>query len=1248
MNPLRILEVSPDDVASLSDEDLRHLLRRLALAEVRAEGLPTSAVTAGGTQDAADGGVDIRIELPRALSSPQFIPRYRTIFQAKKSDMTPSKIVAEMCPAGRLRPAIAALAETSGAYVLASSGASLTDAALLRRLDTMRHCVSSEPSGHQIHVDFYDRDRIAAWANEHPGAAAWVRLQLGRDIFGWRPPDVQSVFGPEAGPFLVDGTACIVDERTSERMRLPILEGIEQIRSILRHSGRSVRLIGLSGVGKTRLVSALFEPGVGDTSLDSSSALYTDYSQEIRPSATEMAEHLVSIGIRCLLIIDNCNPATHAVLTKICTSGRSRVSLLTVEYDVRDDEPEATEVFRLEQASTFVVCQWLLNNYSYLKRADADRIAKFADSNFRVARALADTVSKGDTLGHLKDEQLFERLFVQRNSQDQELFRAAGALSLLYSVNGEDLSAGSDLDNLGRVATLSPLHMRRHLEELFGRGLVQRRGRWAAVLPHALANRAATKCLRSLPQELIDDLAGSLNQRSQISLSRRIGFLHDSPAAAAAAIRWLAPGGLLADILTRSDGVRLLANLAPAVPETVLTVIERALAKALSDQNHKLARELRLDLAILLASLAQHERQFARAVTALATLMEIEGVESESSIVTYFQQLFVAKDLMTEEEVAPRLEVVRAFFSAGREQVGRLALAALLDFSTRSWIEDLAMGARPSPRGAGDSVPDLQLRRTIEAVVSTAEGLSQTSAVAKKMFADKLGPIWRQFPEARDTLRTAILAVARDECWVDAWISLRTCLNADGANGQLLELIAATGPRTLADRVEAHVVRAPIEVHEVLDRSWDWTPGVTDDEADPRVLGSHCASDTATLERCLRNIIADDRGGADFQFGEGLALASQDFGMPWALITNALGQFDPHQPSLSLALGFLRTVCFQDRCHAMDLVRRVSAGPHLLWTLPALQNEVGIDDAAAKQLTRMIVVGEFEVADLAPLAEIRLENVASSLIIGLLDAASHVENGLVIALRAIDRLVNRDEFSTLGKEALRPLAQSLLLRAIDKPTQVGDAVTRRVARTFLDGPEGAATFTIVAQRLKILLRGRSTMSRLAAPLIRELFRIAPSASLDAFLAEEAAVFEHTPFPFGLIRPTPVETLDIDLLIGWASKEPNRRYRLLSMALATFEHSYEVHPSRLIISPKLMSLFECAVDKIGFLGSDERLHPIRGDSPGIGNVAERQAAMRQFVGGGNDVANWVAKGVSNLATSAQERAERQHDAEQKFE
>jgi hypothetical protein len=52
-----MFEIVGDDIAALSDTDLRTLIGLLCEAEMRRRGLSTSAVTWGGHQTAKDGGL---------------------------------------------------------------------------------------------------------------------------------------------------------------------------------------------------------------------------------------------------------------------------------------------------------------------------------------------------------------------------------------------------------------------------------------------------------------------------------------------------------------------------------------------------------------------------------------------------------------------------------------------------------------------------------------------------------------------------------------------------------------------------------------------------------------------------------------------------------------------------------------------------------------------------------------------------------------------------------------------------------------------------------------------------------------------------------------------------------------------------------------------------------------------------------------------------------------------------------------
>lgn len=140
-----LLEITPDDISLLNDEDLRSLIALLCEYELRRRGLSTATVTWGGNQTAADGGLDVRVALPLGTVIDGFIPRPDTGFQVKKPDMPRAAILVEMRPSGVLRPIIRELADKKGAYIIVSGIGATSDTALRNRRKAMAEAVADLP-----------------------------------------------------------------------------------------------------------------------------------------------------------------------------------------------------------------------------------------------------------------------------------------------------------------------------------------------------------------------------------------------------------------------------------------------------------------------------------------------------------------------------------------------------------------------------------------------------------------------------------------------------------------------------------------------------------------------------------------------------------------------------------------------------------------------------------------------------------------------------------------------------------------------------------------------------------------------------------------------------------------------------------------------------------------------------------------------------------------------------------------------
>jgi len=185
-------------------------------------------------------------------------------------------------------------------------------------------------------------------------------------------------------------------------------------------------------------MEALFDPLIGDQALDPALAVYADIGAEApQPSVGQLADQLIAEDKRAILLLDNCPRETHDAVAPFCKSAGSTISLITVDLDIRDEKPEHTDVFRLQNASAAVIETLLERRYPDLSQEIRRRIAEFSDGNARIAILSAGKVHPGTNLADLGDDQLFKWLFHQRRQIDIPLLQAARALALVYSFDGE-------------------------------------------------------------------------------------------------------------------------------------------------------------------------------------------------------------------------------------------------------------------------------------------------------------------------------------------------------------------------------------------------------------------------------------------------------------------------------------------------------------------------------------------------------------------------------------------------------------------------------------------------------------------------------------------------------------------------------------------------------------------------------------------------------------------------------------------
>ncbi|MBW4523217.1 MAG: hypothetical protein KME16_26555 [Scytolyngbya sp. HA4215-MV1] len=902
-----VFELDQSFVKSIDDKTARELVARLCRAELRGQSIPDAAVTWGGDQRAKDGGVDVRVDCLTPLQTTNFIKAEKSLFQVKAEKFPASKISQEMAPRGSIRQSIMELKETGGSYIIVSTRDDVSDEALQARRDAILQCLKQHGLEGYIQFDFYDSRRIADWVELHPSITTWLRHKVGQPLKGWQP------YGPWAygedqleAEYLIDDRVRVFVPSAEEGCS--ITDAISKLRQELK-DGVSIRIIGLSGVGKTRLVQALFDARVCSSSVAPSSenVIYADLADEPEPQPQTMLNSLLNHQSDSIVIVDNCGPDTHEQLTRIVKRKGSCLKLITVEYDIRDDLPEDTLCYRLEGSSLEIITKLLKLRYQQLSNNDAERIAEFSDGNARVAFALASTVETGGEISRLRNQELFERLFHQKNDLNDELLRCAEAASLLYSFDGSDVSSNGEIARLASFAEVTPLTFLRHTAELKRRGLLQERGKWRAVLPHAIANGLAKRMLESVPRDyLYNVFIEQGGERIARSFSRRLGFLHDCSEAVAIADRMLASSGKFRDLTTLTAfEQQMFVNLAPLNPGGALNAIERATAKSnfLSVDNYDRARFARV-----VRSIAYDPKYFDQAALILRkfALAEPENYKNDP-VRDIFKSLFYCYLSGTQAGPEQRCKVVLDLVSSCSGQERKLGLdlvSAGLEAGHFSAHYGFEFGARRRDYGwHPKSQIDVQLwyRSWIDLVAAIGEQENEYGQQARTILGEALRGLWGRVG-LDDELVDVAKRLSAIDGWMEGWLGARRVLQWDAKSllptslAKLREIEKMLAPSDLVSEIRARVLAHGSFAYDLDDEDeseQEDSEPLPSSEIHRRLrmkaetLGATAVNSPSLLETLIPDLCSTSRGSGVYEFGRGI-------GGHHANITQLLGAVRTH------------------------------------------------------------------------------------------------------------------------------------------------------------------------------------------------------------------------------------------------------------------------------------------------------------------------------------------------------------------
>ncbi len=895
--------IQPEMIQRLDDTTARQLIGRLCERDIARSGLPP-CVFYGGDQRATDDGVDVEITCKPTKRLNEKLTRSVAMVQVKaeKKPFGPQRINGEMQPKGRLRPCISGLAKEHGLYLIVSTKENPSFKVRTARVEAMRGVLASNGLSKKVEVDFYGAQEVASWVESHPAIAIWLREVLGQPLSGWKG------YGPWAYRETTLDREFILDEegRVSipERTELAtVAEAVVAIRRDLR-AGSAVRLLGLSGLGKTRLAQALFDPRIEahEPALSPNSAIYTDIGDRPSPSPEEMLGAISLSAGPTVLVIDNCGQDTHNALVEACIKASISLGLLTIEYDVRDKLAPSTRAYELEGASDATIDEILRERYKHLSYPDRDVIVRASDGNARLAMAIAETAPQSGQLSSLEDGELFRRLFHQRADTGDELLRCARAASLLYSFNGEDMEEGSELRVLSELAEVSPSTFYRQMADLKRRGLLQSRGKMRAILPQAIANYLANECLQEIsPSKVTDSLFDNATSRVKASFGNRLSNLGNSSVGSQVVTSWLSKGGALSKIASLNNEEMLtFKRVAPINPSMALAAVEDFLHDG--ELGNRLAHEIP-DLSRLVNAIAYDPNLFSRSVSALQALVGLDQSTkgdnngTRKNLTTLFQVVHSG----THAPIGMRTSAIREMLSSHDEhvfEIGLHCLDASLQTLGLSSSGNHRFGARSRDYGwRPQSLDDQQLwfAEFLAVAGDFASSANERGALVRSTIGKRARDLLHLDDKTIDSLVQLTPVFQTEDGWPEAWTAAKLLLRRTNISEDLRRRVA-TFAQTVAPRGLRQRVVAKLHSRELFDDEDFEVDQYVEREQESQLeavsVGRELGKDKALLMEMLPRLMDRGSRGLPFSLGQGVAAAAEDMPSLLSAIGRILGDTD--------------------------------------------------------------------------------------------------------------------------------------------------------------------------------------------------------------------------------------------------------------------------------------------------------------------------------------------------------------------
>ncbi len=916
-------KIEGKDLARLNPTDFALLLRILLYAEAKMRDIARSGVHVSTAINVSDGGEDGR--WAASLIPSDYIPNPLTVYQIKAEKISPGECAAELFVASvgqkkkkagkqpkakkaKLKPAVVDAFQKKGCYCFFCS-ARYPHTQITARLAKVRAALTKAVRRFKnAQLVFLDADKIAAWANLHAPAVAFVTSALRlspeealRDWRAWSRDQELTKYPFELNPYLE--------------------AHVTNLRTLMQNPKQIARVYGPSGVGKTRLVYEIFRPAAGGgTAPDSTMAdcvVYLDLSTN-PDDKIDAVQLIAESGMSGTLIVDNCSAVNHGKLTRFANFNGANISLVTIDYE-EQKLPDSALGVALDPARMGDIVHRILRKIPELKAltdAQIGHIAQFSHGFPQIAVLMAKQRA-APTMEQLNELEFAKKLLWGRDPPDPAALKMLQVLAIFANIGADGNVAGQLTFVRDRLCHLADDQQLRAMAVRFLKlRVIQQAGDYWLVAPRPLAVALAASWWESATANQIRDLLPELEQHKLLEpLCQQLRLLSFSNRLNQITAELCGPTGpfVQAELMFSPAGSQLFRSLAELNPEPALDALHCLVADQTIEQLRKLSGPPRRNVIWALEKLCWPADLFPKAA---ATMLKFAAAESETwanNSTGQFAQLFQVFLSGTRRPAVDRLDVIRDALANPDEAVRRVCIAALGQaLYTGTFTRSGGVEVRGSSLPEEDWSPanwnemwDYQIA-AFDLLATVAVQDSELGRQAKKVAGNNVRTMLR--PPVLDRSEPTIISLAKhfNGFWPEARSSLENVLEHD-VSGQaairprLENLRQFLEPSATADRLEQYVTHAGYRHRKLPNETFEDLAGQT---------ASALGAELGPLWAQTPEIAMLFRGRPDkvFEFGEGLArtVTNPAEFLAWAL--DSLKATPAAERNARLIVGFLSAV----------------------------------------------------------------------------------------------------------------------------------------------------------------------------------------------------------------------------------------------------------------------------------------------------------------------------------------------------